>query len=89
MTSDLDEYAIASLAAAPVDAYGVGTQLVTGCGHPTCSMVYKLVARAESADPKAPLVPVAKKSTGGKTSDRRAASGRRGGWTRTGSRRPR
>ncbi|MEV1020836.1 nicotinate phosphoribosyltransferase [Streptomyces sp. NPDC050264] len=68
VTSDLDEYAIASLAAAPVDAYGVGTQLVTGSGHPTCSMVYKLVARAESADPRAPLVPVAKKSAGGKTS---------------------
>ncbi|GGR35161.1 nicotinate phosphoribosyltransferase [Streptomyces cinereoruber] len=68
VTSDLDEYAIASLAAAPVDAYGVGTQLVTGSGHPTCSMVYKLVARAASADPKAPLVPVAKKSLGGKAS---------------------
>ncbi|MFE5908262.1 nicotinate phosphoribosyltransferase [Streptomyces wedmorensis] len=68
VTSDLDEYAIASLAAAPVDAYGVGTQLVTGSGHPTCSMVYKLVARATSADLKAPLVPVAKKSVGGKAS---------------------
>ncbi|OQD55543.1 nicotinate phosphoribosyltransferase [Streptomyces phaeoluteigriseus] len=68
VTSDLDEYAIASLAAAPVDAYGVGTQLVTGSGHPTASMVYKLVARAGSDDPKAPLVPVAKKSSGGKTS---------------------
>jgi nicotinate phosphoribosyltransferase len=68
VTSDLDEYAIASLAAAPVDAYGVGTQLVTGSGHPTCSMVYKLVARAESADPRAPLKPVAKRSTGGKFS---------------------
>ncbi|MGW3284477.1 nicotinate phosphoribosyltransferase [Streptomyces sp. NPDC001002] len=68
VTSDLDEYAIASLAAAPVDAYGVGTQLVTGSGHPTCSMVYKLVARAESADLKAPLVAVAKKAAGGKTS---------------------
>ncbi|MFJ1736212.1 nicotinate phosphoribosyltransferase [Streptomyces sp. NPDC088254] len=68
VTSDLDEYAIASLAAAPVDAYGVGTQLVTGSGHPTASMVYKLVARAESDDPGAPLVAVAKKSTGGKTS---------------------
>ncbi|MFC8170383.1 nicotinate phosphoribosyltransferase [Streptomyces sp. NPDC057242] len=68
VTSDLDEYAIASLAAAPVDAYGVGTQLVTGSGHPTCSMVYKLVARAASADPKAPLVPVAKRSLGGKAS---------------------
>ncbi|HET6359546.1 nicotinate phosphoribosyltransferase [Streptomyces sp.] len=68
VTSDLDEYAIASLAAAPVDAYGVGTQLVTGSGHPTCSMVYKLVARARSADAKAPLEPVAKKSLGGKLS---------------------
>jgi nicotinate phosphoribosyltransferase len=68
VTSDLDEYAIASLAAAPVDAYGVGTQLVTGSGHPTCSMVYKLVARAGSGGPEAPLVPVAKRSTGGKTS---------------------
>ncbi|PJM94830.1 nicotinate phosphoribosyltransferase [Streptomyces sp. CB01373] len=68
VTSDLDEYAIASLAAAPVDAYGVGTQLVTGSGHPTASMVYKLVARAGSGDAGAPLVPVAKKSTGGKTS---------------------
>ncbi|MEU4027219.1 nicotinate phosphoribosyltransferase [Streptomyces anulatus] len=68
VTSDLDEYAIASLAAAPVDAYGVGTQLVTGSGHPTCSMVYKLVARAGSAEPDAPLVPVAKKSLGAKSS---------------------
>ncbi|GAA0330959.1 nicotinate phosphoribosyltransferase [Streptomyces olivoreticuli] len=68
VTSDLDEYAIASLAAAPVDAYGVGTQLVTGSGHPTCSMVYKLVARADSGEPDAELRPVAKKSMGGKTS---------------------
>ncbi|MBM9508810.1 nicotinate phosphoribosyltransferase [Actinacidiphila acididurans] len=68
VTSDLDEYAIASLAAAPVDAYGVGTSLVTGSGHPTCAMVYKLVARATSDDPRAPLLPVAKKSLGGKTS---------------------
>jgi nicotinate phosphoribosyltransferase len=68
VTSDLDEYAIASLRAAPVDAYGVGTQLVTGSGHPTCSMVYKLVARADSDRPGAPLRAVAKKSLGGKTS---------------------
>ena len=47
VTSDLDEYAIAALAAAPVDAYGVGTQLVTGSGAPTASMVYKLVARSD------------------------------------------
>ncbi|WP_192841623.1 nicotinate phosphoribosyltransferase [Arthrobacter sp. ERGS1:01] len=45
VTSDLDEFAIASLAAAPVDSYGVGTSLVTGSGAPTASMVYKLVSR--------------------------------------------
>ena len=60
VTSDLDEHAIAALAAAPVDAYGVGTRLVTGSGHPTCGFVYKLVAR-EGADGE--LVPVAKRST--------------------------
>ncbi|MDI2131384.1 nicotinate phosphoribosyltransferase [Yinghuangia seranimata] len=64
VTSDLDEYAIAALRAAPVDAYGVGTQLVTGSGHPTASLVYKLVARAVGDDPDAPLVSVAKKSPG-------------------------
>ncbi|MYS81958.1 nicotinate phosphoribosyltransferase [Embleya scabrispora] len=64
VTSDLDEYAIASLRAAPVDAYGIGTQLVTGSGQPTASLVYKLVARAMSDAPDAPLVSVAKKSPG-------------------------
>jgi len=60
VTSDLDEYAIAALAAAPVDGYGVGTQLVTGSGHPTSGFVYKLVAR-EGASGE--LEPVAKRST--------------------------
>ena len=59
VTSDLDERAIAALSSAPVDAYGVGTQLVTGSGHPTCGFVYKLVARA---DESGELVSVAKKS---------------------------
>jgi len=68
VTSDLDEYAIAALGSAPVDGYGVGTSLVTGSGQPTCAMVYKLVARAASDDPDAPLVPVAKRSAGGKAS---------------------
>ncbi len=45
VTSDLDEFAIAALAAAPVDAYGVGTALVTGSGAPAAGLVYKLVAR--------------------------------------------
>ena len=59
VTSDLDEFAIAALAAAPVDGYGVGTQLVTGSGHPTCGFVYKLVARE---DDDGELQSVAKKS---------------------------
>jgi nicotinate phosphoribosyltransferase len=59
VTSDLDEFAIAALASAPVDAYGVGTQLVIGSGHPTCGFVYKLVAR-EGDDGS--MVAVAKRS---------------------------
>jgi len=49
VTSDLDEHAIAALAAAPVDGYGVGTALVTGSGAPTAGFVYKLVAREGSS----------------------------------------
>jgi nicotinate phosphoribosyltransferase len=49
VTSDLDEYAIAALAASPVDAYGVGTSVVTGSGTPTAGLVYKLVARQDAA----------------------------------------
>ena len=62
VTSDLDEFAIAGLAAAPVDGYGVGTSLVTGSGHPTSGFVYKLVARSDSTEPGSALVSVAKKS---------------------------
>jgi len=58
VSGDLDEYAIERLADSPVDAYGVGTSLVTGSGAPTAGFVYKLVARATSAS--APLEPVAK-----------------------------
>jgi nicotinate phosphoribosyltransferase len=60
VTSDLDEFAIAALASAPVDGYGVGTQLVTGSGHPTCGFVYKLVAREGDGGE---MVSVAKRST--------------------------
>jgi len=59
VTSDLDEHAIRALASAPVDGYGVGTQLVTGSGHPTSGFVYKLVARE---DDTGALRSVAKKS---------------------------
>ncbi len=49
VTSDLDEFTIAALRAAPVDAYGVGTSLVTGSGSPAAGMIYKLVARRDDA----------------------------------------
>lgn len=56
VTSDLDEYAIAALAVAPIDGYGVGTSVVTGSGAPTAGFVYKLVEHDG--------VPVAKTSVG-------------------------
>ncbi len=59
VTSDLDEFAIAGLAAGPVDGFGVGTQVVTGSGAPTASMVYKLVARTND---EGVLQPVEKRS---------------------------
>lgn len=68
VTSDLDEYAIAALASAPVDSYGVGTALVTGSGHPTASMVYKLVSRQNDAGQWIPVAKAAanKASVGGR-----------------------
>ncbi|NLI84253.1 MAG: nicotinate phosphoribosyltransferase [Propionibacterium sp.] len=62
VTNDLDEYQIAALRGAPVDGFGVGTSVVTGSGHPTCGMVYKMVSRADSDDPDAVQHPVVKKS---------------------------
>lgn len=59
VTSDLNEYAIAALAASPVDSYGVGTSVVTGSGAPAAGMVYKLVSRRNDAGD---WVAVAKKS---------------------------
>lgn len=47
VTNDLDEHTIASLRASAVDAYGVGTSLVTGSGHPAAGLVYKLVAHRD------------------------------------------
>ncbi|WGD36841.1 nicotinate phosphoribosyltransferase [Lysinibacter sp. HNR] len=49
VTNDLDEHAVASLAASPVDSYGVGTSVVVGSGSPTMGMVYKLVARQDDS----------------------------------------
>ena len=75
VTSDLDEHAIAALAAAPADGYGVGTSLVTGSGHPTCGFVYKLVARGDNGA----LVGVAKRSK-----DKPSIGGRKYAWRRIG-----
>jgi nicotinate phosphoribosyltransferase len=66
-TGDLDEHAIAELASAPIDSYGVGTALVTGSGAPTAGFIYKLVAIAREDGPDAPLQPVAKRSSGKST----------------------
>ncbi|WP_129337354.1 nicotinate phosphoribosyltransferase [Cellulomonas endophytica] len=74
VTSDLDEFAIAALASAPVDTYGVGTSLVTGSGHPTCGMVYKLVAREDASGA---LRPVAKASTSKTSQGGRKTAARR------------
>jgi nicotinate phosphoribosyltransferase len=43
VSGDLDEHAIAALAAEPVDAYGAGTAVVTGSGASTAGLIYKLV----------------------------------------------
>lgn len=68
VSGDLDEYRIAELEAAeaPVDAYLVGTSLVTGSGHPTASMVYKLVSIADGG-PGDPPRAVGKLSPGKRT----------------------
>ncbi len=78
VTSDLDEFAIAALAAAPVSGYGVGTALVTGSGWPTAAMVYKLVARENAAGQ---LEGVAKKSK-----DKKSVAGRKWALRRRNSR---
>lgn len=75
VTSDLDEHAIAALAAAPVNGYGVGTSVVTGSGVPTAGFVYKLVAR--SLTPDGPLEPVGKRSTGKASRGGRKSAARR------------
>ncbi|MCX2163303.1 nicotinate phosphoribosyltransferase [Corynebacterium auriscanis] len=56
VSSDMDEFSIAALRSEPVDAFGVGTSVVTGSGAPTAGLVYKLV--------EVDGVPVAKRSRG-------------------------
>ncbi|REF30581.1 nicotinate phosphoribosyltransferase [Calidifontibacter indicus] len=77
VTSDLDEYAISTLQAGPVDVYGVGTSLVTGSGAPTAGMVYKLVQRE---DDNGTMVGVAKASK-----DKKSVGGRKYAMRRLGA----
>jgi putative nicotinate phosphoribosyltransferase len=62
VSSDLDEFALAELQGAPINAYGVGTSVATGSGAPTAGFVYKLVAIADGPGADAPLRSVAKRS---------------------------
>lgn len=65
-SGDLDELRIAALrqAGAPIDAFGVGTRMVTSEDAPTLQAVYKLVAVEE---PTGRVRAVAKSSAGKKT----------------------
>ncbi|HWH28326.1 MAG TPA: nicotinate phosphoribosyltransferase [Mycobacteriales bacterium] len=55
-TGDLDETSIPPLRAAGADAFGVGSRLAAGGGHPSAGLVYKVVEQDG--------VGVAKRSTG-------------------------
>lgn len=67
LSSDIDEFTISELLdrGTPVDSVGAGTRVVTGSGHPTAGMVYKLVAIDN--DGNGTMRPVAKKASGKKS----------------------
>ena len=52
VSNELDEWVITQLKKdnAPIDAWGVGTRLITGDKDPALSGVYKIVARQENGD---------------------------------------
>jgi nicotinate phosphoribosyltransferase len=52
VTGDIDDALLDRLTDVPVDGYGVGTNVVTGLGHPTAGFVYKLVAIGEAGGPQ-------------------------------------
>jgi nicotinate phosphoribosyltransferase len=67
VSGDLDEHLIEALehapgGRAPIDAYGVGTRVVTGSGAPTAELIYKLVAIGEGPEEGAVMRTVAKQS---------------------------
>jgi len=61
VTNELDEFTISALQSTPVDAYGVGTAVVSGSGQPSAGLVYKLVSREDASGQ---MVSVHKTSTG-------------------------
>lgn len=65
LSSDIDEFTISELLdrGTPVDGVGAGTRVVTGSGHPTAEMVFKLVEREHNET----MLPVAKKASGKKS----------------------
>jgi len=73
VTGDLDDHTLMALAHAPVDGYGVGTNVVTGLGAPTAGFVYKMVATGGQLG-EAPRA-VAKRSPGKAT-----VGGRKWAW---------
>lgn len=66
LSSDIDEFTISELLdnGTPVDSVGAGTRVVTGSGHPTAEMVFKLVEREGQNDV---MLPVEKKASGKKS----------------------
>lgn len=76
VSGDLDEYEIDRLvrAGAPIDGFLAGTKLVTGSGHPTAGMVYKLVS---IDDGTGMMRDVAKKASG-----KGSVGGRKVAWRR-------
>lgn len=79
LSSDIDEFVIAELVdrGTPVDGIGAGTKVVTGSGHPTAGMVYKLVAIEED---NGTMRSVAKKASG-----KKSVGGRKWAWRETDS----
>lgn len=65
LSSDIDEFTISELQdrGTPFDLVGAGTRVVTGSGHPTAGMVYKLV----SIETDGVMRSVAKKASGKKS----------------------
>lgn len=72
VTGDLDLPMLRVLRDAPVDAYGVGTNVVTGLGWPTAGFVYKLAAAGHHAVAK---LSVGKETIGGRKQAWRIGAG--------------